>query len=170
MNNPRFVVTLITSAFVSVGPWPAATVAWAADPPSVAAKKAPEGALDAPEFFGFDVVEARRGMDGKGWSTSTTLLATSWDDAYARLRDLFARGKEFAPGWKVVGVGKSDQHRIISATLEDPTGQRFSCEIRSREDRVVQVELKAKPYKGSGGRMTPPPAPDRIPPADAVKK
>ena len=146
-----------------------APAARAADSPPTTAAATPDSALDAPAFFGFEVLEARRGVNGKGWPTSTTMLNTTLDELYSALSALFGGAKEFAPGWTVAGVGKSDQHGFVSATLQDPTGQRFTCEARRREASIVQVELTARAYQGSGGRMTAPPAPDRNPPAGTVK-
>jgi len=157
--------TMIASLAVSLYLSPAIALADAPAP----AKAAPEGALDAPEFFGFEVVEARRGVDKNGWPTSTTLLKASLDEIFAKLKSLFSTDTAFAPGWKIAGVGRSDVHRVVSATLTDKDGQRFACQIRSREEKVVQVELVARPRIRGGGRLAPT-APDRIPAAGGAAK
>lgn len=165
----RSTLALALFALLAAGAPPAAAQTAAAPSTPATRAKAPQSVLDAPAYFGFDVVEARRGVDGKGWPTSTTLLKATLDDVFQRLSKLFANNKEFAPGWTIVGAGKSDQHRFVSATIQDPTGQRFTCETRQREEGVVQVELTARAYKSGGGPMLPPPAPDRTPPAAPVK-
>ncbi len=167
MRAPLTIVAtaLIVAVVVSL-PTPAAAQA-----PSMDAKKAPDGVLDTPSFFGFAVVEARQGLDGKGFKTSTTLLSASLDEVYDRLRSYFRKNKEFTPGWKVAGIGRSEQHGTVNATLENTGGERFRCEIRSREERVIQVELTARAYSGNATRMTAPPQPDRTPaPKGAVKR
>ncbi len=132
-----------------------------ADPVS-ARSSAPKGVLEAPAYLGLPVLEVRRSVDGQGRRTSVTVLETALDGLYDRLRELFAGSAPFAPGWRVVGAGRSRKHGVVQATLKGPRGRRWALSATMGGEGWVHLKATDRPAHDIQPRIAPV-APDRRP-------